>query len=182
MGVRVFRGDNWNRIKNGIISRKDIMHLDAQKDRELIRYLTAHAAEPCRRSIVRYAAEKYKMEELPEPRKNIDDLDDPYYEEYFVLQEQVVLEDNADVLREAAMNGSDYDMAAFAFCRLTGYSFPQSDCDAYSYRTFSCSMLPGTTAESITEVCQRMIDERGPLESVAKEFLLLYSDYTRERN
>ena len=28
MGVKIFRDDNWNRIKSGIISRKDIIYLD----------------------------------------------------------------------------------------------------------------------------------------------------------
>ena len=37
MGIKIFRDDNWHRITNGIISRKDIMHLDGEKDRELIR-------------------------------------------------------------------------------------------------------------------------------------------------
>ena len=36
MGIKIFRDDNWHRITNGIISRKDIMHLDGEKDRELI--------------------------------------------------------------------------------------------------------------------------------------------------
>jgi hypothetical protein len=33
MGVKIYRDNNWNRIKNGIISRKDLMHLDKDKDR-----------------------------------------------------------------------------------------------------------------------------------------------------
>ena len=142
MGIKIFRDDNWNRIKGGIISRKDIMHLDAEKDRELISYLIAHAPESSRGSMMEYAAEKYGIDELPEPQKNIDDLNDPYYEEYFVLQEQVIREDDADVQKEVALHSSDYDMAAFAFCRLTGYRFPPSECDAYSYRTFDCGILP----------------------------------------
>ena len=88
--------------------------------------------------MMKYAAEKYGLDEMPAPRQNIDDLNDPYYEEYLVLQEQVGLEDDCDVLKEAALHSADYDMAAFAFCRLTGYSFPPSDCDAHSYRTYSC--------------------------------------------
>ena len=91
MGVKIFRDDNWNRIKSGVISRKDIMRLDAAKDKVLIGYLIAHAPEPCRQSVIKYAAEKYGMDELPESLKNIDDPNDPYYDEYAVLQEQVVL-------------------------------------------------------------------------------------------
>lgn len=171
MGVKIFRDDNWNRIKSGVISRKDIMRLDAAKDRFLIGYLIAHAPEPCRRSVIKYAAEKYGMDELPESLKNIDDPNDPYYEEYAVLQEQVVLEDDADVLKEAALHSSNYDMAAFAFCRLTGCSCPPSECDAYSYRTFDCGIMPGTTAEDVREFCRRVIEERGRFANVAEECL-----------
>ena len=45
MGVKVFRDDNWKRIIGGDISRRDIMDLDGEKDRELIGYLIAHAPE-----------------------------------------------------------------------------------------------------------------------------------------
>ncbi len=171
MGVRVFRNDNWNRITNGVISRKDIMRLDAEKDRELIRYLLVHAPEPCRQSMMKYAAEQYGIEELIQPRQNSDDPNDADYERYLVLREQVVREDDYDVLKEAALHSPDHDMAAFAFCRLTGYRFPPDDCDAYSYRTFSCDILPGLTAESIREFCLIMIEERGMLADVAEKCL-----------
>ena len=167
MGVKVFRDDNWNRIANGVISRKDIMHLDGEKDRELIGYLIAHAPEPCRISMVKYAAEKYGMDEPPDPRINTDDPNDPFYEEYYVLQEQVIREDDADVLKEAALHGSYYDMAAFAFCRLTGYSFPPNECDAYSYRTFDCGIMPGMTTEDVRAFCRTMIEERGRFADMA---------------
>ena len=168
MGVKIFRDDNWNRITNGAISRKDIMHLDGEKDSELIEYLIAHASEPYRNSMMKYAAEKYGMDELPQPHQNTDDPNDPYYEEYFVLQEQVIREDDADVLKKAALHSSNYDMAAFAFCRLTGYRFPPSECDAYSYRTFDCGILPGMTAEDIREFCRKVIEERGRFVDVAE--------------
>lgn len=171
MGVRIFRDDNWHRITNGVISRKDIMRLDREKDRELIGYLAAHAPEPCRSSMLRYAAEKYGMDEVPEPHKNTDDPNDPYYAEYFVLQEQAAMEDDYDVLKEAALHSSNYDMAAFAFCRLTGYRFPPGECDAYSYRTFSCETLSGMTADDIRDFCREVIEEGGSFTAAAKECL-----------
>ena len=171
MGVKIFRDDNWNRIKSGIISRKDIMHLNREKDKVLIGYLISHATEPCRQSMMKFAAEKYSLYDFPEQQKNIDDPNDPYYEEYLVLQEQVIREDDADVLKEAAFHSSNYDMAAFAFCRLTGCSFPPSECDAYSYRTFDCGIMPRTTAEDVREFCRRVIEERGRFANVAEERL-----------
>ena len=171
MGVKIFRDDNWSRITKGIISRKDIMHLDKEKDKELIRYLIAHAYEPCRSSMMKYAAEKYGMNELPKSHQNIDDPNDPYYEEYFVLQEQAVRENDYNVLKEAALQSSDYGMAAFAFCRLTGYSFPPSDCDAYSYRTFSCDILPEMTEKDIRDFCKIIIESKGRFANSAEECL-----------
>ena len=176
MGIKIFRDGSWNRITDGVISRRDIMYLDAEKDRELIRYLAVHAPEQCRRSVMRYALEKYGMNELPEPRKNTDDPDDPYYEEYFVLREQVVLEDDRDVLKEAALHSMNYNMAAFAFCRLTGYSFSPGECDAFTYRTFSCGIMPEMTAEDIREFCRMMVREKGRFADAASGLLERMSD------
>lgn len=145
MGVKIFRDDNWKRITGGDISRKDIIHLDGEKDRELIGYLIAHAPEPRRGSMIQYAAEEYGMDAYPEPRVNADDPEDDFFWEYVVLREQVVREEDREVLK-AALQDSDRSVAAFAFCRLTGHSFPPGECDAYSYRTFSCDILPGMTA------------------------------------
>ena len=169
MGVKIFRDDNWNRIKSGVISRRDIMHLDGENDKVLIRYLIAHAPEPYRRSMMKYAAEKYGMDEIPEPMVNADNPEDMFFWEYAVLREQVVWEEDRDALKEAALHNSDYGVAAFAFCRLTGYSFPTSECDAHSYRTFDCGIIPGTTAEDVREFCQTMIEERGRFANVAEE-------------
>ena len=89
MGIKIFRFDNWNRIKNGNILRRDLMGLHPDRDVELIRYLIAHAPEASRSSMMKYAAEKYNLDEMPEPPENIDDPNDAHYEVYFVLQEQV---------------------------------------------------------------------------------------------
>lgn len=145
MGVKVFRDDNWKRITGGDISRRDIMHLDGEKDRELIGYLIAHAPEPQRGSMMQYAAKEYGMDGFPEPRINTDDPEDTFYWEYAVLREQVVREEDREVLK-AALHDPDHSVAAFALCRLTGHSFSPGECDAYSYRTFSCDILPGMTA------------------------------------
>ena len=102
MGVKIFRDDNWHRITNGVISRKDIMHLDGEKDRELIGYLIAHAPKPCRDSMMEYAAEKYSMDGEAEPRINIDDPEDTFFWEYAVLREQVMREENREANGEEA--------------------------------------------------------------------------------
>jgi hypothetical protein len=171
MGVKIFRDDNWHGIANGVISRKDIMHLDGEKDRELIGYLLAHAPEPCRSSMMKYAAENYGMDELPAPRINIDDPEDTFFWEYAVLREQVAREDDRDALKAAALHCADRGVAAFAFCRLTGYRFPPGACGAYSYRTFDCGVLPGMTAEDIRVFCRTVIEGGRPFANVAEECL-----------
>ena len=171
MGVKIFRDDNWSRIKSGVISRRDIMHLDGEKDRELIRYLITHASESCRRSMIKHASETYKITEAPRPLVNVDDPSDGFFWEYAVLREQVVREDSCDALKQAALRGSCYDTAAFAFCRLTGYSFPPNECDAYSYRTFECGMMPGMTTEDIRAFCRMIIAKGGPLKDAARACL-----------
>ena len=171
MGVKIFRDDNWNRVKNGAVSRRDIMHLDGKKDRELIGYLITHAPEPCRSSMMKYAAEKYGMDEVPEPRVNIDDPEDTFFWEYAVLHEQVLREEDRDALIAAALHGLDRSVSAFAFCRLTGYSFPVNECDAYSYRTFDCGIMPGMTEDDIREFCRMMIAEGALFKDAAKECL-----------
>ena len=171
MGVKVYRDDNWHRITNGVISRKDIMNLDGEKDRELIGYLIAHAPEPCRSSMMEYAAKKCGMKEAPKLLININDPEDTFFWEYTVLCEQVKREDDREVLRSAALNCSDYGAAAFAFCRLTGTCFPASENDAYRYRTFSCDRMPGMTEEMIRELCLRIIEKEGYLKDAAEECL-----------
>ena len=179
MGVKIFRSDNWNRIKNGNILRRDIMGLHPNRDKELIRYLIAHAPEASRSSMMKYAAEKYGLDEMPEPLENIDDPNDARYEDYVVLREQVVREEDADVLKDAALYNSDYDMAAFAFCRLTGYSFPSSECDAYSYRTFSCDIMSGMTEESIREFCLEVLEKGDRFKEAATKYLCVLCDADR---
>ena len=170
MSVKIFRDDNWSRIKNGLISRRDIMELDPEKDRELIRYLIAHASKQSRRSMMKYASEKYGIDELPEPLINIDDPEDKFFWEYTVLREQITQEDDREVLM-AALQSSDRDIAAFAFCRLTGFSRPLIECDAYSYRTFNCDILPGTADEKIVGICRSIIEEEGLLKDMAIDCL-----------
>ena len=171
MGVRIFRDGNWERIRSGIISRRDMMGLHPEHDRELIGYLIRHAPEASRISMMKYAAEKYGMAELPQPVVNIDDPEDTFYWEYAVLREQAEREDDRDALIAAALSDADRGIAAFAFCRLTGCSFQAGENDAYSYRTFSCKMLPDATAKSITAFCRMMIEKGGPLKDEAEECL-----------
>ncbi|MBR0461838.1 MAG: hypothetical protein IJJ00_03875, partial [Erysipelotrichaceae bacterium] len=88
-----------------------------------------------------------------------------------VLHEQVLREEDRDALIAAALHGLDRSVSAFAFCRLTGYSFPVNECDAYSYRTFDCGIMPGMTEDDIREFCRMMIAEGALFKDAAKECL-----------
>jgi hypothetical protein len=172
MGIKIFRDDNWSRIRCGDISRRDIMGLDPDLDRELIGYLLFHAQKELAASLRNYAKEKYGMHELPEPLVNIDDPADTYYWEYMVLKEQITRESDQETLAAAALHSSAYNVAAFAFCRLTGTCFPANENDAYSYRTYSCDRMPGVTEERIRKLCHRIIEKEGYLKDAAEECLL----------
>ncbi|MBQ9545565.1 MAG: hypothetical protein IJV00_10615 [Clostridia bacterium] len=171
MGVKIFRDSNWDRIRNGVISRRDLAGLEADKDGELIGYLIAHAPATCRESMQRYAAKKFGISEAPKPSKNTDDPNDKFYEEYFVLREQVGLEDDFETLKKAALDSPDRNIAAFAFCRLTGYRFSPGDNDAYSYRTFACVVLPGIKKEDVREFCRIIVLRGGPFKDEAEKIL-----------
>lgn len=171
MGIKIFREDDWNRIRCGDISRRDIMGLDPDLDRELIGYLLLHAQRERAASMKSYAREKYGMGELPKPLVNTDDPADTDYWEYMVLQEQIMRERDPEALINAALHSSDYNMAAFAFCRLTGTRFPASENDAYSYRTYSCDRMLRVTEELIRELCLGIIEKEGYLKDAAEECL-----------
>ncbi len=77
------------------------------------------------------------ISDLPEKMKKFDDSSDVEYEEYFILEEQVVREPDAEVIKEAVYEVPT-QMATFAFCYLTKYSYPSPWNDTYSYRTYEC--------------------------------------------
>ena len=70
MGIKIFRDDNWNRIRCGDISRRDIMGLDPDLDRELIGYLLLHAQRERAASMRNYLKENCGMHELPKSLVN----------------------------------------------------------------------------------------------------------------
>ena len=166
MGVKVFRDGSWSRLKAGIISDRDIMGLDAEHDRNLINWLLLHMDEAKRERVM----QKCHISKLPEELINIDDPRDDKYMEYFVLLEQVTLENDREVLREAALHSRD-SIGKFAFCRLTGYSWPADTCDAYSYRTYSCGLKSDVTIENAISFCRDMIEKNGPYAKEASEWM-----------
>lgn len=169
MGVRVFRDNHWIRIKSGAISRRDLLGLDRDLDRELIAYLISHAPESCHASMLKYAMDHYDLKEPHAPLVNADDPTDFRFWDYAVLREQIERETDYEILKAAALQKSEYDLAAFAFFRLTGMKFPSSVSDASSYRTYECGLLPGITEEQINEMIRTMIEERGLFKDVAME-------------
>ena len=168
MGVKIFRDDNWDRIEMGIVTRRDILGLDPVEDRHLLDYLILHSREVLKDMAMR----KYHIEEMPEPRVNVDDPPDEIYRTYFVLREQVEREDDIEVLKAAAFRTYRTSLSTFAFCRLTGYSWPPSECDAYSYRTYECDKCPDMTKEDIESFCVEMIRNNGQYRHEAEEILL----------
>lgn len=176
MGIKIFRDEKWKFIEYMTTSLQDLKGLDPEKDRELIDFLVLHAPERARIRL----AEKCGLEEVPEERVNIDDPGDEIYRTYFLFREQAEREDDREVLRNVAMSDSGA-AGKFAFCRLTGYSWPPDQCDAYSYRTYECDLLSGMSREEIVEFCREMVERDGPFKRQAEERLASLSECLTDR-
>ena len=155
-------------------SEQEIKNLDPIEDRRYLEYMVQYALGWRKKKIMK----KLGISELPEKRENMEDRSDPDYTEYFVLEEQVAREPDAEVLKEAVYEAST-QMAKFAFCYLTKYSYFSPWCDAYSYRTYNCGWKEGMTTEDVVEFCREMIAVQGPFVREAEEIL---ADPPRDHN
>ena len=138
--------------------------LDSIEDIYYIEYIILHVLKNRRNPLMK----KLGISELPERMVNCDDPSDELYEEYLVLREQVAREPDAEVLKEAAYEAPT-QMARFAFCYLTKYSYSSPRNDAYSYRTYECGWKDGMTTEDVIEFCREMIKVEGPFVREARE-------------
>ena len=140
--------------------------LDSIEDIYYIEYIILHVLKNRRNPLMK----KLGISELPERMVNCDDPSDELYEEYLVLREQVAREPDAEFLKEAAYEAPT-QMARFAFCYLTKYSYSSPRNDAYSYRTYECGWKDGMTTEDVIEFCREMIKVEGPFVREAREIL-----------
>ena len=147
-------------------SPQEIRNLDPKEDRCYLEHIVQYARGARQKMIMK----KLGITELPEKTVNPEDPSDRDYEEYFILEEQVCREPDAEVLKEAAYRAPT-QMAKFAFCRLTGYFYPSPWNDAYSYHNYECSWKEGMTTEDVIEFCREMIAVQGPFAWEAVEIL-----------
>ena len=129
----IFHPDNWNDWDTPLPNVLEIRKLDPEEDKYYLEYIVQHAYGSRQKMLMK----KLGFSELPERRVNPRDPEDDQYEEYFVLREQVSREPDAEILKEAAYEAPT-QMARFAFCRLTKYSYPAPWYYAYSYCTYDC--------------------------------------------
>ena len=176
MGIKLYQNSDWVFIEDIIPSVRDIMGLDRQLDRELINYLFLRAPKKLQGQMAR----KYKLLEMPEERINPEDAGDEIYRTYFLFKEQVRREPDRESLRHAAFHASG-NAGKFAFCRLTGYSWPSPWCDAYSYRTYSCGLKSDILREDIEDFCREMIEKKGPFSAQAQEWLAKLPEISDEK-
>jgi len=80
-------------------------------------------------------------------------------------------EDDWWVLKAAALEAPNGMMRRFAFCRLTGYSWPGDECDAYSYRTYDCGLKSVVSREDIEDFCCELAASEGQFAVEAAEWL-----------
>ena len=114
----IFHPDNWNDWDTPFPNVQEIRKLDPAEDKNYLEYLIQHAYGSRQKTLMK----KLGLSELPERRVNPEIPEDDQYEEYYVLREQVAREPDAEVLKEAAYEAPT-QMARFAFCRLTKYSY-----------------------------------------------------------
>lgn len=164
--MQIFRRENWDRWEYGPYHKADF-RLDPEKDCWLLQYLLSH----CARTQRKREMARLGLDALPAPPVNIDDPDDKDYAPYIMLREQVMREDDYWALRAAILDAPNGMMRRFAFCRLTGYSWPFVACDAYSYRTWDCGLKSGVTREDIKDLCRELVDAKTPFARQAEEWL-----------
>ena len=153
MGRRKITGEDYE-----LVSSYPVIHADPEKDRIYLNYFVYRTGSG--------RAYEHALKLLggePDPWF----LEDP---DYWTECGRTECEQDIGHLRETAF--SDRSMAScFAFCRLTGYSFPPPECDAYSHRIYSCEPVEGMNPEMIREFCGEMIEKEGPFAEEAKEVL-----------
>ncbi len=162
----IFHPDNWNDWDTPFPNVQEIRKLDPAEDKNYLEYLIQHAYGSRQKTLLK----KLGLSELPERRVNPEIPEDDQYEEYFVLREQVAREPDAEILKEAAYEAPT-QMARFAFCYLTKYSYPSPWEYAFSYRTYKCGWKEGMTTEDVIDFCREMIAVEGPFAEEAKECL-----------
>ena len=162
----IFHPDMWNDWDDPLPNVQEIRKLDPAEDKNYLEYIVQHAYGHRQNTLMR----KLGFSELPERRVNPREPEDDRYEEYYVLKEQVAREPDAEILKEAAYEAPT-QMARFAFCRLTKYSYPAPWEYAFSYRTYECGWKEEMTTEDVIEFCREMIAVEGPFAEEAKECL-----------
>ena len=170
----IFHPDNWNDWDTPFPNMLEIRKLDPEEDKHYLEYIVQHAHGSRQKLLMR----KLGFSELPERRVNPRDPEDDQYEEYLALREQVAREPDAEILKEAAYEAPT-QMARFAFCRLTKYSYPAPRYYAYSYCTYDCGWKEGMTTEDVIDFCREMIAVEGPFAEEARECL---ADPPRDHN
>jgi hypothetical protein len=110
----IFHPDKHYYMEESFIPAQEIRNLDPVEDRYYLEYIVQYAVGTRQKLLMR----KLGISELPEKRRNPEDPSDRDYEEYFILEEQVAREPDAEILKEAAYEAPT-QMARFAFCRLT---------------------------------------------------------------
>ena len=158
----IFHPDKWNDWDTPFPDVQEVKKLDPAEDKYYLEYIVQHAYGPRQKTLMR----KLGFSELPERRVNPDIPEDDQYEEYYILREQVAREPDAEVLKEAAYEAPT-QMARFAFCRLTKYSYPAPWERALCYRTYKCGWKEGMTTEDVIDFCREMMDVEGPLSAEA---------------
>ncbi len=153
MGKREITRQDWETL-----SSYSVLHADPEKDRLFLNYYVYRKGSG--------RAYEYALKLLGgEPDQWF--LEDP---DYWTEYGKVECENDTVLLTKLAYRGRDV-AGCFAFCRMTGYSFPPPAIDRFSHRTYSCDRVESMTLDLVEVFCQDMVEQRGPFANEAKEML-----------
>ena len=160
LGVRLFRDDSLELLRNGYISSADFRELDRVRDKLLLDYLIVQAPDRYRERSMR----RYGLTEVPELLTDPDWPEGDDYHVFQMLKEQVQRESDREALKKAAFDNCEPVIRRFAFYRLSGCSFV--------YPTdYRCGLKSDMLREDIEEFCKEMAKRDDPYIREAQAWL-----------
>ena len=158
----IYAEENWTRWEARQLTHECFGGKDKEKDRWMLTFMAIYGQGLPKK----LALHKLGISEIPKLPVNEYDANDEQYAPYLALREQVMRESDYWVLKNAAFHAPT-PLNRFAFCRLTGYSWPPDEREAYRYRTYSCGLKRFVSREDIVDLCKEMIDQKGPFQKEA---------------
>ena len=152
MGIEIYKKEHWGRWEDGPFALSDFTRLDPEKDRLLLGYMLRRY----RGSSLHVLFHRLELDGVPAPPEGGEG--DAEFERYGVLREQVMREDDYWTIK-AALEAPNAMMRRFAFCRLTGFSWPEYHFGGHDWETYACGLKTQVSREDIEDLCRELVYE-----------------------